>query len=276
MLYFGSVLIVFTLMMASLCKEYYQFILAQGVLLGISLAIVFTTSTIYVGLWFNKKRGTAIGLIAPGGPLAGIILPIAISQMLSHTNLGFGWTMRMVGFICIPPLAIACALIRPPPSMDARISSREPESGMNQEVPKEASTEQHEELNNTPVATQRQTVWAVMKKPALFLTCLALFVTYFAINVPLFFVSSYTLSKGFSSGLAFYSVSLVNAGSLCGRFLMGVLSDRYGKFNCITLVAAAGGIISLFWTLVNGIPGLVIFSFCYGFCEGVCQFILYL
>lgn len=40
MFYTGSLSTVFSIMMTSLCKELYQFILAQGILLGISMAMI--------------------------------------------------------------------------------------------------------------------------------------------------------------------------------------------------------------------------------------------
>ena len=89
-----------------LCTKVYQFILAQGILLGISLAMISCTYTVYVGQWFKKKRGTVIDIIAVGSSLCAIILPIAIDRMLLNPNIKFWWAMWIVGFIMLPPLAI--------------------------------------------------------------------------------------------------------------------------------------------------------------------------
>ena len=37
------------------------------------------------------------GLGVAGSSLGGVLMPIAMSKMLVHTNLGFGWTVRILG-----------------------------------------------------------------------------------------------------------------------------------------------------------------------------------
>ncbi|GIK05054.1 hypothetical protein Aspvir_009153 [Aspergillus viridinutans] len=61
----GTLLHVFGLMMASLAKTYYQFILSQA------LACVST--------WFSKKRGAAMGIMVTGSSVGGVIFPIMIT-----------------------------------------------------------------------------------------------------------------------------------------------------------------------------------------------------
>lgn len=53
-------------MMLSLCTEYYQFFLAQGVGLGLAFGLVFNLSVSSPGHWFNAKRATAFGVMASG------------------------------------------------------------------------------------------------------------------------------------------------------------------------------------------------------------------
>jgi hypothetical protein len=107
MIYTGSLCRnIFGLDEGLLVHKGHQFILAQGILLGISLAMIFCTYTVYVGQWLKKKRVTVIGIIAVGSSLCAIILPIAIDRMLLNPNIKFWWTMRIVGFIMLPPLAI--------------------------------------------------------------------------------------------------------------------------------------------------------------------------
>jgi len=71
----GSFLHVFGLMMTSISDEYYQIFLAQSVCSGIGLAAVFHGGTNAVATWFQRRRGLAIGLASSGAGLGGIIMP---------------------------------------------------------------------------------------------------------------------------------------------------------------------------------------------------------
>ena len=65
-----------------------------------------------VGQYFMKKRGAALGLAVAGSSLGGVIFPIALSKMLYNPSLGFGWTVRICGFIMLALLLPAILAIR--------------------------------------------------------------------------------------------------------------------------------------------------------------------
>ena len=49
-------------MMVSLCTEYWQLFLAQGVGLGLAMGFVFNLSIGTPSHWFKKRRATAMGM----------------------------------------------------------------------------------------------------------------------------------------------------------------------------------------------------------------------
>ena len=98
-LLFGSFMHVFGLMMASISKEYYQFLLSQGVCSAIGAACIFNPSLGCVSTYFFKKRGMAIGLAVSGSSLGGVIFPIIVSRMIKEV--GFGWAMRTCAFLIL-------------------------------------------------------------------------------------------------------------------------------------------------------------------------------
>lgn len=53
-------------MMISLCKEFYQFLLAQGVLLGISMPLVTWPMLALVGQHIKRKHALAMGIVLAG------------------------------------------------------------------------------------------------------------------------------------------------------------------------------------------------------------------
>ncbi|KNG80207.1 MFS monocarboxylate transporter [Aspergillus nomiae NRRL 13137] len=230
MLCVGSLGTVFSLMMVSLCKEFYQFILAQGILLGISLALLACPMLALVGQHIKVKRGAALGIVLGGSSLGGVIWPIAINELLQKPNIGFGWTMRIVAFIMIPLLSVSCICCRPPkisPTPTQRPASNDEEATITKAKP--------------PVP---KADFSILKKPSLQLSCLAFFIIYFGMFSPFFFTTSYAVAKGFSTDLAFYTISIVNGASFLVVFFL-VLSQT-----------------------ATSVAGLVMFSLAYGFASG--------
>ncbi|KAE8151421.1 major facilitator superfamily domain-containing protein [Aspergillus avenaceus] len=255
MLLAGSLGTVFSIMMVSLCEEFYQFVLAQGILLGISLAMLVCPMIALVGQHIKIKRGLALGIVLGGSSLGGVMWPIIINKLLRKPNVGFGWTMRIVGFMMIPLLGISCLCCRPPkPSMDAA------QDGVLND--REASGPE----KSKPAVSQIN--FTVLKKPSLQLSCLAFFIIYFGMFSPFFYTTSYAVAQGFSTDLSFYTISIVNGASFFGRVLPGIVADKYGKFNCCIISALLSGIIALCWTKATSVAGLVIFSAAYGFSSG--------
>lgn len=92
----GTLFHVFGLMMTSLCKEYYQFVLAQGLCSPLGLNCIFNAAIGSLPTWFLKKRGLAYGVTAAGSGLGGIIFPIMASHLIPQ--IGYGWTMYVLSF----------------------------------------------------------------------------------------------------------------------------------------------------------------------------------
>ncbi|GIK05301.1 hypothetical protein Aspvir_009406 [Aspergillus viridinutans] len=256
LLYVGSSGTVFSIMMTSLCKEFYQFILAQGILLGVSLALLVCPMLALVGQYIKVKRGAAMGIVIAGSSLGGVTWPIVINELLKKPKIRFEWTMRIVGFIMMPLLAISCLCCRPPkaPATTKTLPER-PEAN------KGVMPEQ--EPANTPKAG-----FSILREPRMQVTCLAFFITYFGMFSPFFFTTSYAVAQGFSADLSFYTISIINGASFFGRIIPGILADRYGRFNTCILATLLSGVIALCWTTATSVAGLVVWSAAYGFTSG--------
>lgn len=75
LLYAGTLMHVFGLMMASLSTEYYQILLSQSICSAIGTSAVFSAAMGAVGSWFSKRRALALGVVASGSSLSACILP---------------------------------------------------------------------------------------------------------------------------------------------------------------------------------------------------------
>jgi MFS family permease len=73
------------------CKEYYQFFLAQGLLLGVGYAFLVCPALAVISQHFTKNRGLATGFTIAGSSLGGVIWPIMADQLLTHDGVSFGW-----------------------------------------------------------------------------------------------------------------------------------------------------------------------------------------
>ncbi|KAJ5468750.1 hypothetical protein N7475_006502 [Penicillium sp. IBT 31633x] len=258
MVYSGSVGSVFSLMMISICKEFYQFLLAQGVLLGISMALVTWPMLALVGKYIKVNRAAAMGIVLAGSSIGGVIWPIAIDRLINNPKIGFPWTMRIVGFIMIPCFIFTCAAAKPPVQPVINV-----ENGDSKNANSENTASNKENPQN-----HKEESLALLRKPSLQLLCLGMFITYFGMFAPFFYTPSYAVDQGFSTSLAFYTVSIVNGASFFGRIVPGIIADRYGKFNCCIIANISAGIIALCWTKVTSVAGLVIWSAAYGFASG--------
>lgn len=74
----GSTMLLVAIFMVSLCKEYWQFFLAQGMLLGIGMCFIAIPASGMVPRYFKRNRGLATGFTVAGSSLGGVIWPIGM------------------------------------------------------------------------------------------------------------------------------------------------------------------------------------------------------
>ena len=60
----GSFLVVFGLMMTSIARQYWQFVLAQGLAVGIGFGLLFLPSVAIIPQYFKEHRALANGIVA--------------------------------------------------------------------------------------------------------------------------------------------------------------------------------------------------------------------
>jgi MFS family permease len=95
----------------SFAKTYWQLLLTQGICTGVGGGIFFIPIMGLVSTYFAKRRGLAIGLVTTGNSIGGVVYPLVVRQLLG--KVGFGWTVRVLGFINIVSLAVVIAFMKP-------------------------------------------------------------------------------------------------------------------------------------------------------------------
>jgi MFS family permease len=107
----GAFLIVFGTFMVSLCTTYWQLVLAQGICIGLGNGCMLTPIMTIISTYFRKKLPIAMGIAACGSVTGGLIFPSMARTLLP--TIGFGWTLRAIGFIQLGTLTIALLAVRP-------------------------------------------------------------------------------------------------------------------------------------------------------------------
>ncbi|KAJ5771157.1 uncharacterized protein N7511_003208 [Penicillium nucicola] len=225
---------VFAMMMTSLCKEYWQFMLAQGVLLGTSMGLLQFPAMAAVMQHFDKNIAAALGAAVSGSSIGGVVIPIALSKMLNSTSLGFGWSVRIIGFIITPLLAFACITVK----------SRLPPRKTSFFIP------------------------SVFKTPKFSLLVAAIFFMFLGLFTPLFYMPTYAVSRGMDVTLASYLLAILNAASTFGRVIPGILADKFGRLNVLAIGGILTGIIIFCMNEAKSTPALIVYSIAFGFWSG--------
>ncbi|KAK9776323.1 putative Major facilitator superfamily (MFS) profile domain-containing protein [Seiridium cardinale] len=217
---------------------------------------------VYIGPWFDKygprwlllpggvgivaslmlmsictpKRGLATGIASSGGSVGGVVFPLILQRLFDR--LGWAWSLRILGFICLLFLIICNLLVkkRLPPAQNA---SSHPD-------------------------------FMIFRDKAFLFTTLGVFMLEFGLFIPIAYISSYSLHVGFDDSFSFYILTILNASSVFGRLLPGYWADIMGPFNSnmfsvlITMIAT----FAVWLPAGHTLPGIVIFAILFGFGTG--------
>ncbi|GAA5932294.1 uncharacterized protein JCM15063_001182 [Sporobolomyces koalae] len=109
-----------SLLLSSFATQVWQLILLQGILGGISGAILYGPVLLWSVSWFHAKRGLASGIIFSGTGFGGAVFPFLLGRLLD--KYGFAWTCRIWAIICAVVFGLTTYFIRPriPPTKPAK------------------------------------------------------------------------------------------------------------------------------------------------------------
>jgi MFS family permease len=107
----GAVLVVLGTFMTSLTSNYWQIILAQGLCTGLGNGLLLTPMMTLITIYFRERLALVMGIAACGSVTGGLIYP-SMARMLLPT-IGFGWTLRAMGFIQLVTFAVALLCGKP-------------------------------------------------------------------------------------------------------------------------------------------------------------------
>ncbi|KAF2110083.1 major facilitator superfamily domain-containing protein, partial [Lophiotrema nucula] len=235
MLFVGNFLVVFGIMMLSLCKEYWQVFLAQGLCMGLGAGLLYIPSLALVGIWFQRKRAIAMGFVMSGIAVGGVIYIIMFDRLVK--SVGFPWAIRAMGFI-----AMACALLSFPALLSGSSILARPRK-----------------------ARKLFDRSALHDRLFIIFTC-STFFNFLGYIVPYFYIAAFAQDKlGTSESKALYTLIASVAASFFGRVGCGFLAHYVGNIVTWGICSFACGVLSLSWISIEDEGTFIAFSVLWGF-----------
>ncbi|KAL4894336.1 major facilitator superfamily domain-containing protein [Aspergillus ambiguus] len=233
----GALLELFCIFMTSLSTQYWQLFLAQGIGQGLGCGLMFCPTIALIPTYFTKKRAIAMGLVASGSATGGLVFPAVVMRLLPRV--GYGWTMRTLGFISLGTL-IPCLLF------------------LKQRLPPRRSG---------PLVE----LSAFKELPYL---CFAtgMFLNFWGIYVSFFYIGSFARNIiGVSQATSIDVLLVMNGVGFVGRLIPNLMADLYtGPLNMLIPFSLGTGVVAYCWAAVHDLRGLYIFSAFYGlFAAGI-------
>lgn len=229
----SCVLVACTFLIAE-CTQFWQLFLTQGVGLGMSCGFLFTPAIVSVSQWFSKRRGLALSTTALGAALGSIVFPVAAQKLIPL--IGFRWTVRVFGLILMATMGTANIFLKrrlPPVNVRGGLFNLK-----------------------------------AFHNKAYFTYCVSGVVVLLGLYTELTYISVSAVAIGVSKDFSFYMIAIANAASTFGRVISGLLADKIGALNTMTVFTAMTGITTIAWPFAKDKSQLITIAAIHGFSIG--------
>jgi MFS family permease len=226
---------------AAQASELWQFMLAQALLIGmLGSSVTFGPLVADVSLWFQRRRGIAVAIVASGNYLAGTIWPPVLQSAIAAV----GWRQAHVGigvFCVLTMLPLALVLRRRPSLEDGRVAGHArvfPGMG-----------------NVSPSVLQALLVLAGLA------CCIAM-------SMPQVHIVAYCADLGYGPARGAEVPSLVLGFDGASRLASGLIADRIGGIGTLLLGSTLQCLALLFYLPFDGLMSLYVVSALFGLAQG--------
>ena len=198
----GAVLLGLGLTLASREASLTQFLLAYGLIIGVSAGSFFVPMMTAVSAWVPQRRSLAVSLVSAGMGVA----PMTISPLAAWLLTSYDWRAALltIGLLVWLLLVPAALFVRPAPRGEGDAAPAATPGGRPMGV--------GQALRSTPFIVLAATFFACCATHA----------------GPIFHTISYAMVCGIPAVAAVSIYSLEGLAGLGGRLVFGVLGDRYG------------------------------------------------
>jgi len=239
----GTLALALGYVLASSAGSLWQFALVQGVLIGfLGSSATFGPLLADTSLWFNRRRGIAVAIIASGNYLAGAVWPPIVQHFIETA--GWRQTHAGVGMFCLASmLTLALVLRRRPPAIGHGLGSGR------------AGAWPQRPLGISPGALQALLVVAALA------CCVAM-------AMPQVHIVAYCGDLGYGVARGAEMLSLMLGFGIVSRLGFGWISDRIGGVRTLLLGSGLQGVALLLFLPFDGLVSLYVISALFGLFQG--------
>ena len=238
----GTIALALGYLAASLAQSLWQFTLAQGVLIGVAGSVAFAPIIADTSLWFTRRRGIAVAIIACGSYLAGTVWPPVIQHFVDTA--GWRWTYLGIAVFCVITMVPLALLLRrrSPVTASASASGR-------------AASPTARPLGMSPAALQVVLVIAGLS------CCVAM-------SMPQVHIVAYTHDLGHGAARGAQMLSLMLGLGVVSRLASGWITDRIGGRRMLLLGSSLQALALVLFLPFDGLVALYVLSGLFGLFQG--------
>ncbi len=241
LLMFSSVMLGAGYVVSAQVTGYWQFVLVQAVMIGmLGASASFGPLVADISLWFRRRRGIAVGIVASGNYLAGAIWPPILEQMIA--DMGWRQTHSTVGLFCTAAMLPLCLVLK-----------------------RRSSTIREGSPDNAPTKATTTGLSPKMLQALLVVAGLACCV---AMSMPQVHIVAYCLDLGYGTARGAEMLSIMLALGIVSRLVSGWIADHIGGLGTLILGSTLQCLALFLYLPFDGLAPLYIVSAIFGLSQG--------
>jgi MFS family permease len=238
----GGIMLAGGYILSAQATGYWQFVVIQAVMIGmLGSAVSFGPLVADISLWFRKRRGLAVALVASGNYLAGAVWPPVIEYLIEM--MGWRSAHMIIGVVClVTMLPLSYALKRRAAVVDGSIIDKAP---------------------SAPSGDSGLSLRAIQ-----ILLVLAGLACCIAMSMPQVHIVAYCLELGYGTARGAEMLSLMLALGIVSRLVSGWIADHIGGLRTLILGSVLQCLALLFYLPFDGLASLYLVSALFGLSQG--------
>ena len=229
--------------LASQATSLWQFVLAQGLLVGVAGSATFAPIIADTSLWFSRHRGMAVSIIASGSYLAGTVWPPVVQHFIQSA----GWRRTYMGIavFCVATMLPLALVLRRRSPLTATAASTTPR----------AASWSGRPLGMSPAALQTVLIIAGLS------CCVAM-------SMPQVHIVAYSGDLGHGAAPGARMLSLMLGFGIVSRLGSGWICDRIGGRRTLLLGSSLQALALVLFLPFDSLASLYIVSALFGLFQG--------
>jgi MFS family permease len=225
------------LMMTSLCDEYWQLMLAQGLCLGIGMGLGLVPSITLPMTWYPTPAGRAMsmGIVTTSSSFGGIVYSVMFHYI--ERDSGWRWAVRAIAFVAFGTNLCGAVLLK---------------------------------YKEKPTDRRKLIDMSIVHEVDYMIMIVGVSIVLMSVYTPAIWIQLYWIFSGHDSSATvfFWLIPIMLAGGLPGRLVPNGLAMKYGAYNMFIVTALCCSILNFCWIAVHSRGAVITFAVFYGFFNG--------